>query len=340
MNQRSMEIKVGVLILVALALLGGFVVIMGGLSFQRTFTVSVDFDNPGGLKAGAPVRLSGIKIGRVTSIDLLTGKNVAKPRDRAAMIRVVAGLENQFRDAIHENGRWFVTTQGVLGEPYLAVEPGTEDSPLLKDGAVVRGVSPPRLDLLMSEAYELLHRAYLGITENDKKISETFDALHRTLKGSGDFFDRNSGKLDHLVDDAESITHDAHDTLLAARERYVDGPQITRIMNDMETVSKSLGTNLPPLLDDGRKSAAHASEMLEVLAAKEQLQRYKTIIENAEGASAEARVAAQQAEALMTRIAQGKGTVGALLRDEAVYDDLQELLRDLKHNPWKLFWRQ
>jgi phospholipid/cholesterol/gamma-HCH transport system substrate-binding protein len=32
--------------------------------------------------------------------------------------------------------------------------------------------------------------------------------------------------------------------------------------------------------------------------------------------------------------------VGALVMDEALYDDLQELLRDLKNNPWKFFWRQ
>ena len=32
--------------------------------------------------------------------------------------------------------------------------------------------------------------------------------------------------------------------------------------------------------------------------------------------------------------------VGALVMDEAIYDDLQELLRDLKHNPWKFFWKE
>jgi phospholipid/cholesterol/gamma-HCH transport system substrate-binding protein len=26
--------------------------------------------------------------------------------------------------------------------------------------------------------------------------------------------------------------------------------------------------------------------------------------------------------------------------DEELYDDLQELVRDLKHNPWKFFWRE
>src|SRR5512135_2138695 len=119
MSQRSMEVKVGVLILVALGLLAGFVVVMGGLSFQQGYTVYVDFDNPGGLKTGAPVRIAGVKVGRVNSMEFRGGKLDAKNPDRQALIRVVATVESQFRDAVHDDARWFVTTQGVLGEFYL-----------------------------------------------------------------------------------------------------------------------------------------------------------------------------------------------------------------------------
>ena len=49
---------------------------------------------------------------------------------------------------------------------------------------------------------------------------------------------------------------------------------------------------------------------------------------------------ASDAQRVTTHIRQGRGTVGALLMDEEVYDDLQELVRDLKHNPWKFFWRE
>ena len=96
MSQRSIEVKVGVLILVALGLLGGFVVVMGGLSFQPSYTIYVDFDNPGGLKTGAPVRIAGVKVGRVASMDFRGGKLDAKSVDHDALIRVVATLENQF----------------------------------------------------------------------------------------------------------------------------------------------------------------------------------------------------------------------------------------------------
>ena len=54
----------------------------------------------------------------------------------------------------------------------------------------------------------------------------------------------------------------------------------------------------------------------------------------------QAKAIAGDAQALVERVKSGKGTVGALVMDEALYDDLQEMLRDLKHNPWKFFWKQ
>jgi phospholipid/cholesterol/gamma-HCH transport system substrate-binding protein len=46
------------------------------------------------------------------------------------------------------------------------------------------------------------------------------------------------------------------------------------------------------------------------------------------------------AQNIVNNMKKGEGTVGALLMDEEIYDDVQEMLRDLKHNPWKLFWRE
>lgn len=199
MSQRSIEVKVGVLILLALGLLGSFVVVMGGLSFEPTYTVYVDFDNPGGLQSGAPIRIAGVKVGKVKEMQFRGGEIDPKTNQPVPPVRIVAHVEKRYQKAIHENSRWYVTTQGVLGEQFLAVEPGSQDRPVLAENAVVSGISPPRLDLLLSESYELLHRAYEGITKNEKKIGETFDGLHATLKGTGDFMAGNQKKLDNIV---------------------------------------------------------------------------------------------------------------------------------------------
>jgi phospholipid/cholesterol/gamma-HCH transport system substrate-binding protein len=340
MSQRSIEVKVGALILVALGLLAAFVVVMGGLSFEPAMTINVSFQNPGGLQTGAPVRISGVKVGRVAAIEFRGGKIDPATGRPEPVIRAVAEIETRYRDAIRENSRWFVTSQGVLGEMFLAIEPGPPDRPPLQDGAVVQGISPPRLDLLLAESYELLHRAYIGITNNEQKIQETFDGLHRTLRASGTFFERNEPKLNSMVDDLAGLSSETRDTLRAARERYVDGPQVQRILNDVERTAQATSQSLAPLLADSQKLVADAQRLTGTLASDAQIERYRAITRDVAEAAALAKGAATDAKAIASQVRQGKGTLGALAMDEAVYDDLQELLRDLKHNPWKFFWRE
>ena len=56
--------------------------------------------------------------------------------------------------------------------------------------------------------------------------------------------------------------------------------------------------------------------------------------------AADSKVAVRDARSVIAHVKGGRGTLGALVMDEALYDDLQEMLRDLKHNPWKFFWRE
>ncbi len=74
-EERSIEVKVGraLTILVALGVLGAFVLVMGGLSFEKTYPVYVDFDNPGGLLTGAAVRIGGVKVGSVKELQFMGG---------------------------------------------------------------------------------------------------------------------------------------------------------------------------------------------------------------------------------------------------------------------------
>jgi phospholipid/cholesterol/gamma-HCH transport system substrate-binding protein len=43
--------------------------------------------------------------------------------------------------------------------------------------------------------------------------------------------------------------------------------------------------------------------------------------------------------AIASSIRNGKGTLGAFLQDREIYDDVRELILDLKKNPWKVLWK-
>ena len=70
----SLEARVGLLVLVAALLLGGFVFVLGGIRLDSGYPLYVDFDNPGSVQAGAPVRIGGVRVGRGQGADHRPGR--------------------------------------------------------------------------------------------------------------------------------------------------------------------------------------------------------------------------------------------------------------------------
>src|SRR5262245_20717419 len=220
-SPRSIEVKVGILMLTAVGLLAAFILVMGGINFQPTYPIFVDFDNPGGLQNGAPVKIAGVKVGKISEIGFRGGvdKHTGK---REPLVRLKVQIERRYRESVHENSLFYVTNQSVLGEQFLAIEPGSNDRPILPEGATVRGLDPPRLDMLIAEMYELLHSTVSGLRENKAEIGEAFDGLRKTLKGSGEFMDKNKDRLDRIAQNVEKITVDTDDTIRGAKAKFVE----------------------------------------------------------------------------------------------------------------------
>ncbi len=338
-SPRSIEVKVGILILTAIGLLAAFVIIMGGVNFQPTYPIYVEFDNPGGLQAGAPVKIAGVKVGKISEIQF-RGAEVSDSARRDPLVRMKVMVEKRYQKSVRENSLFYVTTQGVLGEQFLAIEPGSQDRPALPEGAVVRGIDPPRLDMLLSESYELLHTSVQAIRENRKEFSEAFDGLRKTLKGTGDLMDKNGDKLDRIVTNVETMTAEGADTVKEARSKYVNNPQIDRILANTDSVTGGLAKDTPVLLADAKVTMANAKRISTTLGGEEEQAKMKQAISDVVEVTARVKKITADAETIVGQIKRGKGTAGALMMDEQLYDDLQEMVRDVKHNPWKFFWRE
>lgn len=338
-SSRSIEVKVGVLILTALGLLAAFILVMGGINFQPTYDLYVEFDNPGGLQTGAPVKIAGVKVGKIEEIQFRGGK-ADESGKRQPLVRIKISVEKRYKDSIYENSLFYVTTQGVLGEQFMAIEPGSSDREVLPDGAVVRGLDPPRLDMLLAESYELLHSTVSAVRENKKEISETFDALRMTLKGTGTFFANNQDKLDRIVTNVETATVEGNDLIKGANEKFVKNPQVDRIIDNVDVVAAQAARETPGLLADAKVTMANARRASDVVGSEEQSAKLRKAIDGSVALVDKANATMNDAQYMTGQIRKGRGTVGALLMDEQLFDDLQEMVRDLKHNPWKFFWRE
>ncbi len=118
MNPRpSYAIGTGLFILLgfaALAYLATQTTSVANLQGGDTYTVKARFQNVGQLKARAPVKIAGVRIGDVASIQL-------EPRRMDALVRLA--IDKQYDD-IPDDSSAAIFTSGLLGDQYVGIEPG------------------------------------------------------------------------------------------------------------------------------------------------------------------------------------------------------------------------
>ncbi|MBN2453161.1 MAG: MCE family protein [Candidatus Omnitrophica bacterium] len=181
---RTFELKVGTFILVGIAI--GFLIIfsIGDINLSKAgYTITVKFDFASGLSAASPVRLAGVKVGRVDCV-----KVVYSDEDKKTHAEVRTWIESDAK--VEEDASVTINTLGLLGEKYLEIIPGTPGAPILKDGATIIGKDPVIMEKL---------------TENLVSLSDSVSVIMKRLeKGEGTI-----GKLlteDAVYDDLKSIT--------------------------------------------------------------------------------------------------------------------------------------
>lgn len=122
-KQTKIEIWVGAFVLMslmALAYIAFQVSNFSGWKEQSTYEVSALFDNTGGLKVRAPLKLSGVVIGRISSIEI-------DPVSFKA--RVSMDVEQTFNQ-LPVDSSVSILTSGLLGDQYVGLDPGGEEEVL------------------------------------------------------------------------------------------------------------------------------------------------------------------------------------------------------------------
>lgn len=125
-SRRTTEFLVGLFVaagIAALFMLAMQVSNLSTISLGDTYRVTATFTNIGSLSARSPVKASGVRVGQVTAI------NYDDQRNQAV---VTLSIEKRF-DKFSVDTAASIYTAGLLGEQYVALQPGVEDD-TLKDG--------------------------------------------------------------------------------------------------------------------------------------------------------------------------------------------------------------
>ncbi len=185
-DSKTFELKVGVFILIGVAILFIIVFSIGDINLSKTgYKVKVLFNFASGIGPSAPVRLAGVGIGQVQGIQIIHDEVDNKTKAELT-VWVNDGMK------IEEDAVVTINTLGLLGEKYLEINPGTPGTPVVKPNGVLVGKDPVPME---------------KITENLAALSDSVRAIVDKIKAG----DGTIGKLltdDAIYDNLEAFTAD------------------------------------------------------------------------------------------------------------------------------------
>lgn len=159
MEHSRTDIYVGSFVLVGVLSLGYLSLSIGGLTLlpAKRHILVARFAEVGSLGPGAPIRMAGVKIGRVESISL---------ENYTAIVRL--GVDESV--PIPADTIASIKTAGLLGETYISLSPGSSEKDLSAGDRIMQ--TEPAIDLLdLIQNYAF---GETGIEEHEESSKEPF----------------------------------------------------------------------------------------------------------------------------------------------------------------------
>ncbi len=143
MERTTIDLWVGIFVALGVAALLGLAMKVGNLTTSdigETYTVTANFENIGGLKPRAPVKSAGVVVGRVGGIKF----------DSASFEAVVSlNIDKRYPFPLDTFAN--IYTAGLLGEQYIALEPGGDEANLKNGDKIAQTQDAVVLEKMISQ---------------------------------------------------------------------------------------------------------------------------------------------------------------------------------------------
>ncbi len=340
------QLKVGLTVLVASITLGFLIFLMSGTGglFTRKIMLRSYFDNAGGLRDGAPVRLNGVDIGNVTGIRVVPDKD-----KQATPVEVIMKVSTRYHFNLRKDSVTSLSTAGVLGETYVDIDSSQAKGPEVADGDVLAIRDHPDFNDVV--------RASQGTLQN-------LDALLKRLDRIIAFIESGQGSVGKLIYDPalyNRLTATVNEFQNLVNQVSQGKGTIGKLISDDELYRKANASvdKLNAIIDDLNAGKGTAGKFLKDPTlynnANETIANVKKLTDDVNAGKGALGKLAKDEEfanklqntmnklsAITDRLEAGEGTAGRLLRDPALFNnadqmlvETRELVKAIRENPKK-----
>ena len=343
-KKRWAQLKVGLLAICALSLLAFLIFLMTsstGLFVTRT-DVYTFLDDSAAIATGAPVRLNGITVGRV-SVVALSGSS-----EPNRIVRVTLQVENRYLPAIPVDSQAAIAAENLLGTKYINIKKGKAQATIMA-GAEIKSLDTREFDDVVQQGYSTLaslngiFKKLDGILDQLQEGKGTIgkllsdDELYRKVVGIVDETHRVVAALDSQEGTLGMLMHD--------NSLYTDLRGTLARVNDLaDNIQKGDGTigklmKDPALYDDTR---ATIGDLRQLLAGLQQGKGTAGKLLSSDDLHNQLQATMGRLDTLLDKINNGQGTLGQLLVNPSLYQNLDSttreingLMKDFRANPKK-----
>ena len=295
------QLKVGVLILVALVIIAAAIVKLGqaGNLFGKRYRLVAYVASASGLRIGGQVTIAGQVAGSIKDIKFLP-----PDADTTRNLKMVLEVDRKLSEQVRQDSRAKIQTSGLLGDKLVDISVGTPQYRALHEGDTL--IVIPSID------YEaVVQQASGAITEVVR--------LTRDLSKVTGGINRGEGTLGQLVTNRQ-----LYDQLNATLLRT--SSLMARLENPRGTVGRLLDD--PALYNSLTRMIAGADTVLSQInsggGSVGKLLRDDTLYVHLNSVVA-------RADSLVSTMANGKGTMSKLFNDQQLYDQLVKTVTELNN---------
>jgi phospholipid/cholesterol/gamma-HCH transport system substrate-binding protein len=317
-NFGSRQVRVVALGIIGIALLLYGVYRVGKVFdvFSSRYELAMLVPSVLGLRDGAPVTLAGQRIGQVKEIVFLPVDQKVGENN----LHVTLALARDVQQQIRGDSRAFLRTQGLLGDKFIDIAPGSPGAPILEEGDTILAGESMDMEQFLAQAATALDEANLIVGE-----------LHNITQGIA----RGDGTIGALLTDERlytrmvATTEELQQTL--GQINGADGT-LGRLMRDPQlyvrlNAAVARVDTLGAALVDGDGSFAR-------------LLRSDSLYRSLMGAATGADSALAGVHGIVSQLGTGDGSMQRMMRDPQLYEaflkaviDLQALITDIRANP-------
>lgn len=351
MPPRARELKVGALVLAAVAVLALGVFLIGDRNnlFARKNRYYIDFQNVSGVRAGNPVQLNGVDVGAVEEVVL--------PEDPGKrFIRVWISVESRYADRVRVDTRARIKTLGLLGDKFIELTSGTEGLPKVPDGGEVKPAAATNVDALLASGEDVM----ANVVEISSSLSTILGRMERGEGLLGELTaDTPAGRRlrDALVGTSESVERIAGklETGQGLLPRLINDPALSdqfgaavdRVESLIAKAESGPGL-LPGLLNDPRTKAEFDQTLATARGVAEDLQAFTVKLQSPEAGllprlvndeaygremTEELRGFVRSLNEVADKVNRGEGTAARLINDPQIYDAVNDILIGVNESP-------